>query len=280
MRRWTRREVLKSGVAVSAGLRTAAAAIPGTVAAKASSRPALPPPENASPRERLLLDFGWRFHLGHASDPAQDFGFDGDGMFSKTGDLVESLQEKFDESKWRAVDLPHDWAVELDFQSDPGLVNHGFKPLDRNYPATSIGWYRRVFEVPASDRGKRLRIEFDGVFRDCIVILNGQFLGRNMSGYAPFSYDVTDFLDYGAKNILIVRVDATQGEGWFYEGAGIYRHVWLTKTDPLHIAQWGTFVQPRVEAAVAKLSISTEVENQGANSENDQSCLTYRGQEG
>ena len=265
MRKWTRREVLKSGVAVSAGLTTAAAAIPVTVAAFTSPSPALPPPENASPRERLLMDFGWRFHLGHACDPAQDFGFDGDGIFSKTGDLVESLQGKFDESKWRAVDLPHDWAVELDFQNDPGLVNHGFKPLDRNYPATSIGWYRRVFEIPSSDLGKRLRIEFDGVFRDCTVILNGQFIGRNMSGYAPFSYDVTDFLDYGTKNILIVRVDATQGEGWFYEGAGIYRHVWLTKTDPLHIVQWGAFVQPRVEGAVARLLISTEVENQGTN---------------
>jgi beta-galactosidase len=152
--------------------------------------------------------------------------------------------------------------VELEFEDDPAIVSHGFKPLDRSYPATSIGWYRRVFEIPKSDLGKRLSIEFDGVFRDCIVVLNGHFLGRNMSGYAPFSYDVTDFLNYGAKNILVVRVDATQGEGWFYEGAGIYRHVWLTKTDPLHIAQWGTFVQSHVESESAWLLISTEVENQ------------------
>lgn len=264
MRKWTRREVLKSGVVVSAGITSAAAAIPGTVAAVARPTLSLTPTEETSPRERLLMDFGWRFHLGHANDPAQDFGFDGDGMFSKTGDLVEPLQEKFDESKWRAVDLPHDWAVELEFQNDPGLVNRGFKPLDRNYPATSIGWYRRVFEIPASDLGKRLRIEFDGVFRDCTVILNGQFIGRNMSGYAPFSYDVTDFLDYGAKNILIVRVDATQGEGWFYEGAGIYRHVWLTKTDPLHVAHGGTYVRSEVQGATAMVTIGAEVENQGA----------------
>jgi len=264
MRKWTRREVLKSGVVVSAGITSGAAAVPGRVAAVTGPSPALPPPEDTSPRERLLMDFGWRFHLGHASDPAQDFGFDGDGMFSKTGDLVESLQEKFDDSKWRAVDLPHDWAVELDFQNDPGLVNHGFKPLDRNYPATSIGWYRRVFEIPAGDLGKRLHIDFDGVFRDCTVILNGQFIGRNMSGYAPFSYDVTDFLDYGAKNILIVRVDATQGEGWFYEGAGIYRHVWLTKTDPLHVARGGTYVRSEVQAETAMVTIGAEVENQSA----------------
>jgi len=266
MRKWTRREVLKSGVVVSAGMTSATAAIPAAIARASSTSPAAPPPDDTSHRERLLMDFGWRFHLGHACDPAQDFGFDGDGMFSKTGDLVESLQDKFDESKWRAVDLPHDWAVELDFQNDPGLVNHGFKPLDRNYPATSIGWYRRVFEIPSSDLGKRLSIQFDGVFRDCTVILNGHFIGRNMSGYAPFSYDVTDFLNYGAKNILIVRVDATQGEGWFYEGAGIYRHVWLTKTDPLHIAQWGSFVHSNVQGDAASLLISTEVENQSEQS--------------
>jgi len=264
MRKWTRREVLKSGVVVSAGLTSAAAAIPGTVAAVVRPAPALAPPEDSSPRERLLMDFGWRFHLGHASDPAQDFGFDGEGMFSKTGDLVESLQEKFDESKWRPVDLPHDWAVELEFEHDASLVDHGFKPLDRNYPATSIGWYRRVFEIPAGDLGKRLQIGFDGVFRDCTVILNGQFIGRNMSGYAPFSYDVTDFLDYGAKNILIVRVDATQGEGWFYEGAGIYRHVWLTKTDPLHVAHGGAYVRSEVQSETAAVTVSAEVENQSA----------------
>ncbi|MGO8736032.1 MAG: beta-galactosidase GalA [Terriglobia bacterium] len=263
MRKWTRREVLKSGVAVSAGITSA---IPATAAKLSSPIPTAQPAEDnpSSPRERLLLDFGWRFHLGHASDPARDFGFDGDGVFSKSGDLFEPSRDNFDDSKWRLIDLPHDWAVELEFENDPGLVNHGFKPLDRNYPATSIGWYRRGVEIPKSDLGKRLSIEFDGVFRDSMVALNGHFLGRNMSGYAPFSYDVTDFVDYDAGNILVVRVDATQGEGWFYEGAGIYRHVWLTKTDPLHVAHWGSFVQSRVLGDVATVSISTEVENQTA----------------
>ena len=106
------------------------------------------------------------------------------------------------------------------------------------------------------------------MYRDCIVALNGHFLGRNMSGYTPFCYEVTDFLNYGGKNVLVVRADATQGEGWFYEGAGIYRHVWLTKTDPLHIGRWGTFVQSRLEGAAAKLSITTEIENQGTERKN------------
>src|SRR5208337_2351771 len=116
MRKWTRREVLKSGVAVSAGVTSA---IPATAMRVSSPSPAPPPPQDnpSSPRERLLMDFGWRFHLGHACDPARDFSFDGDGIFSKTGDLFESLQEKFDESTWRSVDLPHDWAVELEFEN-------------------------------------------------------------------------------------------------------------------------------------------------------------------
>jgi beta-galactosidase len=268
MRKWTRREVLKSSVAVSAGITSA---MPTTAARLSSPGAAVYQPEDnpSSPRERLLLDFGWRFHLGHACDPARDFGYGGDGVFSKSGELFEPSYAKFDDSKWRAIDLPHDWAVELEFQNDPGVVNHGFKPLDRSYPATSIGWYRRVFEIPRADLGKRLSIEFDGVFRDCMVALNGHFLGRNMSGYAPFSYDVTDFLNYGAKNVLVVRADATQGEGWFYEGAGIYRHVWLVKTQPVHVAQWGTYVSCEAGAGTATVNIATEVDNE---SDSEQAC--------
>jgi beta-galactosidase len=268
MRKWTRREVLKSGVAVSAGMTSA---IPTTAATLSRQAPAaVPPGDNPSSiRERLLLDFGWRFHLGHACDPARDFGYGGDGVFSKSGELFEPSFAKFDDSKWRAIDLPHDWAVELEFESDPEVINHGFKPLDRAYPATSIGWYRRVFEIPKSDLGKRLSIEFDGVFRDCMVALNGIFLGRNMSGYAPFTYNVTDFLEYGAKNVLVVRVDATQGEGWFYEGAGIYRHVWLVKTHPVHVAQCGTYVSCEARPGAATVSITTEVDNE---TDSEQAC--------
>ncbi|MGH9455315.1 MAG: beta-galactosidase GalA, partial [Terriglobia bacterium] len=127
---------------------------------------------------------------------------------------------------------------------------------------TSIGWYRRVFDIPQSDVGKRLSIEFDGVFRDSMVALNGNFLGGNLSGYAPFRYDITDHANYGGKNVLVVRVDATEYEGWFYEGAGIYRHVWLVKTGPVHVPQWGTFVTSKVEGGAATLTISTEVSNE------------------
>src|SRR5262249_17152944 len=170
----------------------------------------------------------------------------------------------------KSVDLRHDWAVDLPFQNAPTfLTHHGAKPLGREYPETSIGWYRRVFDLPSSDSGKRIRLEFDGAFRNAMVIFNGHYLGENFSGYAPFAFDVNDFANFGDRNVLTVRIDATLGEGWFYEGAGIYRHVWLSKTDPLHIAEWGTFVSSQVRAGSAVISASTEVENE---SERDRIC--------
>ena len=141
-------------------------------------------------------------------------------------------------------------------------MGHGFKPIGRSFPATSVGWYRRVFEIPKADDGKRISIEFDGVYRNCTVIFNGHYLGENVSGYAPFHFDVTDFLNYGGKNILVVRADASESEGWFYEGAGIYRHVWLVTTNPIHVQRWGTFVRSEVRAGSATISIATDIENE------------------
>ena len=244
-------------------------------------------------RERLLLDFGWLFHHGNAWETAKDFGF-GSEIYAKSGRLVapgkierpsfsappggsksptpEQFAEilgtlfgpqkaTFDATGWQRIDLPHDWAVELRFENKPDLIGRGCKPLGRDYPNTSIGWYRREYDLPASDDGKRLSIEFDGVYRDCTVALNGHYLGQNFSGYAPFRFDITDFANYGGKNILVVRVDATDAEGWFYEGAGIYRHAWLVKTGSLHVPQWGTFVRSQVRPGSAIVSITTEVHN-------------------
>jgi beta-galactosidase len=165
--------------------------------------------------------------------------------------------------------VPHDWAVELGFRNDPALESHGYKPLGRAYPSSSIGWYRRSFEIPTSDIAKRIWIEFDGVFRDSIVAVNGIYLGRHASGYTPFRYDITDFVHFGETNILIVRVDATLGEGWWYEGAGIYRQVWLLKTNAIHVAHDGTFITSEVRQGSATLTILTEVENDG---DSAQSC--------
>jgi beta-galactosidase len=259
MSNFTRRDLFKSSIAASL-----AAAEQTSAAPQAQKDGAAHPADTPTGgRERLLLDFGWRFHLGHADDPAQDFGWGrGGDSFAKSGSTVPAGQQKFDDSDWRKLDLPHDWAIELPFENDPTLKDHGFHPLGRKYPATSIGWYRRVFDLPASDLGRRIALEFDGVYRDSMVIFNGHYMGRNFSGYAPFRYDVTDQANYGRSNVLLVRVDATLGDGWFYEGAGIYRHVWLTKTNALHVPQWGTFVRSNMRyGGAAAVRISTEVDN-------------------
>ena len=229
---FTRRDVLKIGAIAPAAARAFASQSASPLSSVAGSpRQETSDSPDASPRERLLLDFNWRFHFGHADDPTKDFNFGRRSAFAKSGELFLPSRPNFDDSQWQVVDLPHDFAVTLPFVDAPQLVESGSKPLGREYPETSIGWYRRVFDIPATDANRRLSLEFDGVFRDCIVALNGHYLGRNLSGYAPFRFDITDFANYGGKNVLVVRVDATEHEGWFYEGAGIYRHVWLTKTN-------------------------------------------------
>jgi len=261
---FTRRDILKFGAITPAVALASQSALPlfsdDEVANQHANEHVSSQPD-ATGRERLLLDFDWRFHFGHADDPAQDFNFGKRSAFAKTGELFLPSRENFDDSQWQSIDLPHDFAVGLPFVDAPELIDFGAKPLGREYPATSIGWYRRVFEIPSSDTNRRLAIEFDGVFRDCIVALNGHYLGRNLSGYAPFRYDITDFANYGGKNILVVRVDATEHEGWFYEGAGIYRHVWLVKTNPLNVAHWGTYVTCDVQPGIAQITVNTEIAN-------------------
>jgi beta-galactosidase len=260
MTSFTRRDLLLSGVALSA-----ATLIPDSLQrahALLARYPALDQAYVLAPRERLLFDFGWKFFQGHGSDPARDLGLGtGQGDFSKSGEFWFSTQ-KFDDSKWRDINLPHDWAVELPFVRDEEQNSHGYKPLGRRYPETSVGWYRRTFDIPKEDESRRIIVEFDGAFRSALVFLNGYFIGRNDNGYAPFQFDVTDFLRYGEKNYLMVRMDASFGDGWFYEGAGIYRHVWLTKTSAVHLGAWETFIRPTVKGKTAALSLGTVVRNE------------------
>jgi len=207
----------------------------------------------AAPRERLLMDFGWRFHLGNEWGVGQSLAKAGTG-FGPAG-------ATFSDASWRRIDLPHDWAVELPF--DPTADGaHGFKALGEKFPQNSVGWYRRTFTLPAADAGRRLWLEFDGVFRDCTVFVNGWAVGQHESGYGSFRYDITDVANCGGKNVVAVRVDASQFEGWFYEGAGIYRHVWLVKTAPLAIAPDGVFVFSRFpNNGPAEIHLATRVAN-------------------
>jgi len=264
---FTRRDVVATSLALSAAtmLPKVGIAMPTDTAATDARLSG-----GMSPREELLFDFGWRFAFGHGSDPAKDFGFGaGQNDFAKTGEF-KIAKAPFDDSGWRPVDLPHDWAVELPFVNDEGgegdskLRSHGYKPLGRRFPETSVGWYRRAFDLPESDRGRRIWIEFDGALRDAVVLINGCFVGRNDNGYAPFRFDLTDFLNYGGRNFLVVRLDASFGDGWFYEGAGLYRHVWLTKHDALHLGKWDSVVRATPADGGARLELATRVENAGA----------------
>jgi beta-galactosidase len=175
---------------------------------------------------------------------------------------------KFDDSSWQDVVVPHDWAAALPFAAGPPVKDsdrgaaHGFKAIGRDFPENSIGWYRIAIDITAADKGRRIWIEFDGVFRDSIIFVNGYDVVRNESGYAPFSVPIDDYLDYdGGPNVVTVRCDASLGEGWFYEGAGIYRNVELVRADPVHIPQWGVVVTSKVSPNGATVRVSTEVVN-------------------
>jgi len=214
--------------------------------------------------EHDRFDDDWRFAFGHPFETEKDFGH-ASGYFSyfaKAGYGDGAAASGFDDRAWRKLSLPHDWAVELPF--DPkGSYSHGFRKMGPHFPETSVGWYRKRFDVPASDVGRKIYIQFDGIFRDSQVWINGYYLGRQTSGYTAARYNLTDYLKYGGENVVAVRVDATMEEGWFYEGAGIYRHVWLDKQAPLHIAPEGVVVTTELASGAAQIGIRATVSNEG-----------------
>ena len=189
-----------------------------------------------APRERQLFDNGWRFHLGDV-----------------TGGQSPALADK----DWRPVDLPHDWSIEGPYSSQ-NASGTGFLP-------GGIAWYRKTFQLPASMRGRRVSVRFDGVYRDSTVWINGARLGSRPYGYSTFEYDLTPHLRFGAaSNVLAVRVDhSVVADSRWYPGSGIYRHVWLNVTGPVHIAPWGVYVTtPVAGEAEALASIETRVMNE------------------
>jgi len=121
------------------------------------------------------------------------------------------------------------------------VMAHGYKPVGGLFPETSIGWYRKHFTIARADSGYRYQLQFDGIFRDANIWVNGFYVGNNKSGYIGASYDITDYINFDRDNVVVVRADASQYEGWFYEGAGIYRHVWLNKYNNIHLSDNGTF---------------------------------------
>jgi len=188
-------------------------------------------------RYHLLMDRNWRFFLGddkNASDPS------------------------FNDQAWRLLNLPHDWSIEGTFSKDAPTGGGG------GYLPTGIGWYRKTFKLPAAARGKQVNVQFDGVYMNSEVWLNGHYLGKRPNGYISFVYDLTPYLLKG-NNVIAVRVDnSEQPNSRWYSGSGIYRHVWLNMTNPAHIAQWGTYIKtPQVSAASATVDVKTKIENKG-----------------
>jgi len=215
-------------------------------------------------REQINLNDDWRFALGHAHDKDADFGF-GKGYFSylaKTGFGDGAANPMFDDRGWRELDLPHDWGVEMPF-SPAGSHSHGYKAFGPGFPETSVGWYRKSIFIPEDDLGRRIKLELEGAYRDAMVFVNGFFVGQEPSGYIGPEYDLSEYLNYGGDNVIAIRVDASVEEGWYYEGAGIYRHVRLNKYEPVHVKRFGTWVRTDVEAGGAQLSIDTTVLNEG-----------------
>ena len=204
----------------------------GTVANDLPERTQPPTP---SLRERLSLDYGWRFHLGDIPFPVIA-GHSASYMHAKAGMAGGAAAASYDVASWREVNLPHDWAVEGPFDKTANL-SQGYRPR-------GIGWYRRTFKVEAADKGKHIELQFDGISTLATVWVNGTLIHRNFCGYTGFSVDVTPLLNYGGVNSVAVRVDAVEQEGWWYEGAGIYRHTWLLKCAPVHVATDGVFANP------------------------------------
>lgn len=216
-------------------------------------------------RDRQLFDFDWRF---------------------KAGEVENGQAPTLDDKEWERVDLPHDFMIEGKGQAIvvPGgrgggrgaedLPTTPEGPFDPRSPGRNdngflnggIGWYRKTFTLPSRGAADRVRLEFEGVYMNAEVWLNGQSVGRRPYGYSTFEFDVTPHLaPAGEPNVLAVRVLVHQPSTRWYSGAGIYRHVWLTRVAPVHIAQWGVTARATdITDARARVEVRTEVESDAA----------------
>lgn len=195
-------------------------------------------PTGEQVRERSSWNDDWKFAL---SDSVQDYS-----------------SPDSDDSTWRILSLPHDWSIEGDFSLDnPSTPGGGALP-------GGIGWYRKTFTLPETDRGKVVYVDFDGVYRNSEVWINGHSLGFRPNGYVSFRYDLTPYLRYGSQpNVIVVKADnSEQPNSRWYSGSGIYRNVWLVKVNPVHVDNWGTFVHDmKISPEEATFSLEARIRN-------------------
>lgn len=191
--------------------------------------------------QTMSFDSGWQFHRGGA----------------QRAEVAE-----FDDSKWRNINLPHDWSIEdLPGKNSP-FLSTAISQVNGGFTVGGTSWYRKTFNLPVTDKGKQIIIQFDGVYMNADVYVNGKHVGNHPYGYTSFYYDITPQINFGTKNIIAVEVKNEGQNSRWYSGSGIYRHVWLKTINPIHIAQWGTSIStPSVSKAEATVSVKTQVEN-------------------
>jgi beta-galactosidase len=229
----------------------------------------------ASPRERLRFTSDYRFFRGDAPDAGERLHYSAlrEWVLASGTDLINAgvrkpvrpsgnpgsdvsfVTPEFDDRSWRKLDLPHDFGVEGPFSQDlPGETG--------KLPWQGVAWYRKRFEIPASDRGRRIALEVDGAMAFSTFWLNGSFVGGWPYGYSSFELDLTPYLKFGGQNLLAVRLENPETSSRWYPGSGLYRHVWLSKTEPVRVARYGVFVStPRVTKKLAVVNVDVTLEN-------------------
>lgn len=222
----------------------------------------------------VVINNDWTFAMGNAASNELDYTH-GTEYFTYICKVQSSnhshapIMPEFDDSSWQKVSLPHDWAVDLPY-SPEASHSHGYKCIGWKYPENSVGWYRKHIEIPAEDKGKQFFIEFEGIYRDSEVFCNGFYLGGERSGYASSVYTLTPYLNYGGDNVIAVRCDASLEEGWYYEGAGIYRNVRLYKSGPVSMKHYSLKIsQKKADGSIWTVSDGT------ADVYVDESCIDF-----
>ncbi len=234
-----------------------------------------------SARERALFDNDWKFTKGDPAEAGDQLNFDkvkGDvgkmapdlnepakaqeplpePITAKVGEAVSYVQPGFDDSSWRSLNLPHDWGIEGPFKQE-------YVGTTGKLPFWGIGWYRKHFQMPKAQEGKRIFLDIDGAMSHSMVWINGHFVGGWPYGYTSYQVELTPYLNYGGENVIAIRLDNPGKSSRWYPGGGIYRHVWLESVGPVHVTKNGTFITtPGIDTANAKVDLKISLDNQSA----------------
>lgn len=223
--------------------------------AMASTDPAASAAGQPFTGERLLLDDGWRFHAGDiATDRPR--GDSATYASTKAGAAAGAAGRLYDDKGWRLLDLPHDFVVEGPYSAEANTAQ-GYRPK-------GVAWYRRTIRLDASDRGKSLELQFDGIATNATIWFNGHVVAHVWSGYVSTYVDITPFARFGGEdNVVAVRVDSDPLQGWWYEGGGLYRHVWLAKRSAIHLITDGVYAHPRPDGSAWSLPVEATLANTG-----------------